>query len=325
MRNRLLGLAIVALMSAPSFAQDDCCNTCSEPGCSQSWHVVGGIEALFLRPRLNNGDAFIVSSVTQDDRVRSFDFDYETAPRLTVGLENCKGLGARVRYFYIDADAFESQIVDLGLNDRVSRTITDGVFITDVDAAGVLDDGVTVATDLKLQTLDLEMTQRLNLGKSTVNVSGGIRWAQVESRLAASEFDNVGVLNDAYFVGAKFSGWGATIAASLDRQLGCSGLSLLANTRASAIMGKSDVGVIDPLFGGDYLLADRYSGMFIGEVQVGAKYACTLSNGSVASVQATYEGQYWGGMPLATRMGDNFSDSDDLFLDGFGFGLGLNF
>jgi hypothetical protein len=168
------------------------------------------------------------------------------------------------------------------------------------------------------------LTQRLELRKTTVNFAAGVRWAETQSRLLATEFDNLGVINDDYRVAAKFNGWGATFAAGLNRQLGCSGLSLLANTRASALMGQSDVGVLDPV-GGNYLLEDRYSGMFIGEVQVGAQYAHLLSNGSEVSIRATYEGQYWTGMSLATRMSENFSDSDHLFLDGFGFGLGLNF
>jgi len=114
------------------------------------------------------------------------------------------------------------------------------------------------------------------------------------------------------------------MAAGLNRQLGCCGLSLLANTRASALMGTSDMGVLDAGTG-DFLINDRYAGMFIGEVQVGAQYARMLCNGSEASLRVTYEGQFWTGMPLATRMGPNFSDSDQLFLDGFGIGLGLNF
>ena len=89
-------------------------------------------------------------------------------------------------------------------------------------------------------------------------------------------------------------------------------------------MGKSDMGVRD-FTAFDFVIDDRYSGMFIGEVQVGTQYARTLSCGAEATLRLTYEGQIWTGMPLATRMGSDFSDSDQLFLDGFGIGLGYNY
>ncbi len=91
------------------------------------------------------------------------------------------------------------------------------------------------------------------------------------------------------------------------------------------MMGQSDVDVLDPLGGNFTLDDDRYSGMFISEVQVGVQYAHQLPSGCEVSIRGTYEGQYWTGMSLATRMGENFTDSDQLFMDGFGIGLGLNY
>jgi hypothetical protein len=287
--------------------------------------VAGGAEALFLKPRLPNGEAFAVTSTTLDTRVRSFEFDYEASPRLWLGVENCDGLGARVGYFYLDADATESALIELGRNDLGSRNISEDVFFAGVGATGTVDDGIAVGTDLKLQTLDIEATQRIVRNCTTFNFAGGVRWATTESRLLATTFDNLGVIDDDYGVRADFDGWGATFAAGLNRQLGCSGLSLLANTRGSALMGKSDVDVLDPIGGNFTFDDDRYSGMFIGEVQVGVKYCRLLSCGAEVSLRGTYEGQYWTGMSLATRMGENFTDSDQLFLDGFGVGLGLNY
>ncbi len=217
----------------------------------------------------------------------------------------------------------ETAVDDGGSTDFVQRSISEGLFVA-TTAIGAVGDRMTVATDLKLQTLDFEATQRVELRRTTFNFAAGVRWADIESRLYSLTFDPGNVAIDDYGVSSEFEGWGATFAAGLNRKLGGNGLSLVANTRVSAMVGESDVFVLDP-GAGTFSIDDRSSGLYIGEVLLGLQYSRQMRCGAEFAVRGTWEGQYWTGMPLATRMGENFTDSDQMFLDGFGIGMGLNY
>ena len=328
MKTGLLGTVVAVLIVHSVHAQSSENNhLCGDASCGQSWHAVAGVETLFLKPRLPNGEAFSISDAGLDVRNRGFEFDHELSPRVWFGFENCNGFGARTRYFYLDADTSETAIVDLGLTNAIQRRIADGIFFADLDAGGAAGDGMFVATDLKMQTFDIEATQRVELRRTTLNLAAGVRWADIVSGLHAVSFDNVGAVADDYRVRADFQGWGATLAAGLNRRLGARGLSLVGNTRVSAILGSADFDANDPRIGpgGIFTMDDRSSGLFIAEVLLGLQYSRRLDCGAEFSLRGTWEGQYWTGMPLATRMDDNFTDSDQIFLEGFGIGVGLNY
>ncbi len=328
MKTGVLGAVVAALMVHSVHAQSsECYNTCGDSSYAHSWHAVAGVETLFLKPHLPNGEAFSISDAGLDVRNRGFDFDHELSPRVWLGIENCSGFGARTRYFYLDADTAETAIVDLGLTSAIQRQIADGLFLADLDAGGAVGDGMSVTTDLKMQTFDIEATQRIEMRRTTLNLAAGVRWADIVSGLHAVSFDNVGAVADDYRVRADFQGWGATVAAGLNRRLGTRGLALVGNARVSAILGSADLNANDPRIGpgGIFTMDDRSSGLFIAEVMLGLQYSRQLDCGAELSLRGTWEGQYWTGMPLATRMDDNFTDSDQIFLEGFGIGVGLNF
>jgi hypothetical protein len=81
---------------------DECCDPC-RAGC------VAGAELLFLRPYESDGDFT--------------DFDYEDGYRFWLGWQSATGLGARIRYFDLEAeegtDVFEVSAVDFEAFDTV--------------------------------------------------------------------------------------------------------------------------------------------------------------------------------------------------------------
>ena len=140
--------------------------------------------------------------------------------------------------------------------------------------------------------------------------------------VVVEQFDAVNILVEDYNVFANFEGYGPTFALEMNRPLR-GNLSWIAGTRHSVLYGESDVRVVE-LGGNDFDMLDRKSGMYIAEVQTGVQYTRCLGRAEMV-LRGVWEAQYWAGMPLATRMGENFSDSDELFMDGFSFALGFNY
>lgn len=81
---------------------DECCDPCRAG-------FVGSFEVLFLRPYESEGDFN--------------DFDYEDGYRFTLGWQSATGLGARLRYFDLEAeegtDLFESEYFDIEVFDAI--------------------------------------------------------------------------------------------------------------------------------------------------------------------------------------------------------------
>ena len=97
------------------------------------YYQSGGVQSIDAGNIIGNGD--------------SADFDFSLSPRFTVGVENCNGLGARVRYWLFD------------------------------DSAPTTDNTGYVAIDA--YTFDMEIYKRVQLGKSTtLEGFGGVRWLE---------------------------------------------------------------------------------------------------------------------------------------------------
>ncbi|TWT35115.1 hypothetical protein KOR34_00020 [Posidoniimonas corsicana] len=118
----------------------DCC--CSSGGCTLTFDV----DFLFMKYYQSGG----VQSSDAGEIVgnnENAEFDFELAPRFTVGVETCGGLGARVRYWFFDHSA---------------PTVDGGGFVA-VDA----------------YTFDAELFKRVQLGRSTtLEGFGGARWSE---------------------------------------------------------------------------------------------------------------------------------------------------
>ncbi len=300
--------------------------------CPSPYRISGGAEVVWIEPHLNNGAAFIEydtvdEGVAIDDfdniddmTFRSVEFDKGTAIRAWLGIENCQRLGSRVRYFYFNQDANpRSAMVGADLVDAVARDIG-------VAEATALAEGATlsVTSSLEMQALDLEVTKTIQLCPVQLTFSGGLRWARTDSLLRVQTDNTAQDLDAGYQVDAVFDGYGPTFAMDVRHPLygGC--LAMVGGVRTSAMFGNSDVTVVG-INNPDTTQVGRDSGLFIAELTIGMEYRTRFCCGPELLIRAAWEGQYWSGMPLATRMGDNFSDADSMFVEGIGLTAGLTF
>lgn len=290
------------------------CNCDSHASRSERWYA--GAAAVFLKPHLGVNDAMMEERIgsVPDYQMRAFDFDYEIAPRVWFGYESCDAMGFRVSYFRYDQGA--KPIVESNLPGFVSRDLRKGIATYFLDAATT---GRFVArTDLQLETIDLDATKVFDWTTSRVSIAAGLRYGRVESNLFAASLNGAGAIEEGHWVNTDTAGLGPTLAAAGSRPI-C-GIDVGFGTRGSLLFGESDF----HLFAVDqppatayrgFEDADRANGMFIGEFSLSAQKRVHVA-GCECDVRVAWEGQFWTGMPLATRMGDNFTDETNLFAEG---------
>ena len=154
----------------------DCC--CVDPCCCSGGYYFEA-EATFFR--FHEADGVVRGAPGTFDG----EFDFDAAPRLTLGYVNCDGMGARIRYWSHDADATFNNAAGAPL------------FSLDVDTTN----------------LDFEVFQEICLDCcTTLEVSAGIRVNDFEWQ----HLDAAGALVRS----EQFDGFGGMIAVEVRRDLG---------------------------------------------------------------------------------------------------------
>jgi opacity protein-like surface antigen len=233
------------------------------------------------------GFNFVDSGI--DDRVSDSENDepngiYDAEPawdlgfRIWGGFTNCDGYGARVRFFWWDStfDTAETGEVE-GTDPVLPRN--------------------QVNAEMELWVLDVEGTASASVGGMEVLLSGGIRFASVEtsgSRFASDSdpFDQI------YNSRAEFSGYGPTLAVEGRGTMGC--LGIFAGTRVSLLFGETDL---------EFNFTDAEDGdrsgsmvenddvVYVIELTLGAEYNFCCG-GCDGFIRAALEAQLWGGATL---------------------------
>jgi len=252
---------------------------------------VAGAEVVFLKPFATNGDlpgSFPIIGTQAD-------FQFESTPRFWLGYVRPSGLGSQFRYWEFDHS------VDGSLNDDPNDLITGR---------------------LKFRTFDWELLQQVNFSRWWLQMSGGLRYAEIniDERLT---LNNSSILRSSYNFGSGFDGVGLTAGLQATRALTKSGnLQMTAGGRASLLFGDRkyffdiEFANID-LF--DFNTRNDNDLVGIFELNVGPRYTRRLANGANVFVGGGFEGQLWQGSGTA------FSTPFDTSLGSIGFaGLGAN-
>mgnify|MGYP006969380492 FL=1 len=264
--------------------------------------VVGGVEATFLFPILDSGNA----SVFVEDYFGAYNTLYATSavslddemfvsPRIWVGLQHCSGWGVNARMFR--------------LGDSDSVFVPDTPFFLQSHFA---------TSRLRAETFDVELTKSwCNYYGDGRNFAFGFRYANLEaSELVEAhaevngDFAQAMGLTDRYFDGPGFTfAYGGTKATC-----GCCGVNLFFNFRGSFLWGdirnaaQTTAFAFDPGVAGaatDFstAVAETDDMTFIGEIQLGVRWQHQLQCCCARAFLSTaLEYQYWhadGGLAAA--------------------------
>ncbi|HKI33385.1 MAG TPA: Lpg1974 family pore-forming outer membrane protein [Gemmataceae bacterium] len=282
-----------------------------------------------------------------------FDYSYSASPKLWLGWVSESGLGARVSWWRFD-QAAKQQL--LAFNTPVAAplvgegaasqsffsgnasagAVTPPLAITVgplVGAAGETPATLIATSNLKVDVWDVEATQDCALGSWCLQLSGGVRYAHIDQNYNAYSAQPSlpgGALSNALLTGHNYDGAGPTVAGQLRRELGKSGLALIANVRGSELYGSgrqqaTEQTVFVPAAGGPTLVTTSngfhtHDGLLrIAEVELGVQYTQELG-GARLFIQPALVGQSWSG-----SAGNASSQTGDLGFFGLELEIGVNF
>ena len=289
--------------------------------------IVAGAAAVFLKPGFDSDTAFFTEDQSGGGTVTTsndFPYNYQTAPRINLGVIDNEGLSAQVRWFQLEDNSGASATAGnnfIFFNALPTKTATGGI-----SAGGQAGDYMSVSSNLKLYTIDLDLSQELNFERWQTTFGGGYRHASVsQTYRAEGTASGAPVSSD---VGHRFDGDGLVVFAEARRPLGLfdrrskgtSSLSLISSVKYSALWGNSKYSAEDKTPGPTVAVAqsDSKKSLSIAEVQVGAQADFVLQTGALVWVRAAWEGMWWHGAGSAA------SESGDLSLLGGSIAIGMD-
>lgn len=188
----------------------DCVHDCD---CGPIWRWVGGVEATYLDPRFHS-----TGNPDADQALKTVDPGWTAAPRIWLGVENCNGWGARIRYWQ--------------LSDEQSR-----FDITDFQPGSIFD----ISQTLKMYDIDAEVTKRMDLGNWNLLGSFGGRFASLQRLVMASNFDITSPADSFIFLfNNQTNAGGVTGSVELSRPIGVGAWEVFGLFRGSALWGETD-------------------------------------------------------------------------------------
>jgi hypothetical protein len=300
------------------------CDPCQQPSVVPQgglYHGMGGAQRcgwatgysfVFLKPFYGANTAFTVltpgagGSTFGNDQ--QFDYSLNLSSRVFVEYVGQSDTGIRATWFGFQNDA-----------DSINANVPAGGFVArPIGSIAVPGETVHAASGFDLDTIDLDLTHRVRVRQSLLNIGGGVRWAgyrqsyesSITSPMLGQEVGNAS---------RQFHGIGPTLFAEWRRPLWSSQFSLLANVRGSMLYGSSkSASYQQGLLGGESAFQSKNDDFIaIGESQLGGEWSAWISRRTVLFVQMAWETQYWLGVGTA------FDKNDDLGLFGFNTTVGL--
>lgn len=251
-------------------------------------------EHLFLNSKISNQGTeriFYVGRFTSmTENEGNIESPLQYASRLSVGYEGAKGGGIQARWFSFSED-----------QTYTGRVREGGPWI---DISG--------GTELNVEAVDLEFTQRGKFGVWDWLATGGVRYADLNLTEQQINFEILSDFAWAGDTGFEFEGAGPTFSLMGVRNLGRTGLSIFGRGRTALLFGDLEHASAFRS-GGRYTVEDEF--LQVWEFQLGTNYQVELGCAG-----------FFGGIFWEAQRWD--SDSDlfgDLAFHGFGVTSGIRF
>ena len=219
--------------------------------------LFGSVEVAFLKPHLAGAPAAFASAGVASKIING---TWIPNVRYVLGYRGDSGLGVRARYWSYQhtfnyVPPYQAQLVP---------PFTPAVF------------------GIRMEAIDTEATLDQQLRHFDVQLSGGIRYGNLQYRSDVATLFGVGTVT--------FEGVGPTMSLGGRRNLGDSGVSLFGNVRGSMLFGHINNSA--PLV---YMPAGSYRNevMTIAENQMGVAWTRNLASTWQFEVRTAWETQYW--------------------------------
>jgi len=267
-----------------------------------------GCTLVFAKPHYKESfEATAIALPSMDSQLLGFEFDYDLAPRIWLGVSRDDGLGVRATYWQYDHSAQDRSFAFNGatMYSAQAMTVIFPAYITTATPGDVL----SLASGLEVQTLDLEGTQTVCVGRLQALVSAGVRYASLTQESSAW-ITNSGFTTQELRWSRRFSGLGPTVRMELRRPLGDFGLEFFGAGGGALLFGKKDLyrtvapDVVSP-DPDTVTLDDEDEVVGCGGMELGLQWTRPLARGGNLFVRGAWEGQLWtdAGAPTLTFLG----------------------
>ena len=281
----------------------------------------GSVSVEYLETAFQNNSAITQLNSTAGRasfaRSESFDFDFETAPRLRFGFESKFGPGVELDYFQYDQRSNVSSFTSNGLN---SGQLSTGLFgpssLTTLEAANA---GETLAAThgIDIETFSIMFFKEIKFPISRLNGTFGFQYASIfqtlEGRLTNATGDVIGSLRST----SDFRAYGPKFRLEYYRPIGHTKLEFITKVGGGVLFGERDQIVSNTgspavnRFGSDEL---AITGDFYGGVQ----YKQNTAENRAYYIRLGVTHQTWIGGGTAVDAQETFG------LRGFAFEVGFN-
>lgn len=227
--------------------------------------LMAGGTFYFVRPYLHNNTAFVTTFNLGQPNAQavseSFHWDFQPAFAGWIGWTSASGLGIRARYFDF-SESSETASLTNGITPppQTQTTINAPLanFLSLPPAGGATfgspgtllntgfgTDHLTFGSNLRIQTIDLELTYRMNTSYGLFQAFGGGRYLNLAQGYHATLVNNgegapAFISETQSFDAARsFHGGGPTCGLEWDLPIGRTGFSVYANARGSLLVGNS--------------------------------------------------------------------------------------
>ncbi len=284
--------------------------------------VYGGFEFLWMRAHFDQNVAMIIDPPVGNTMV-PFDYGFELSPRARLGWRSCHGVGFRATYWQFDqAAAIETATAVPGATPVYLFVYGAGGNLTR-NAYADLGETLISAHSLRLQSLDLELTQDFGLKCFRVRAGAGVRLAEMDQRLRGEVYDATNALWEIVTNDLTFQGVGPTVSLQCWRDLGpCSPIAAYAGIRGAFLFSDTRQEIYEMKDG--YTtevvdIADAREVISLGELSLGLQYtACGFAHTQFLA-RCSYETQAW------FDVGGPVDSDSTVSLDGLALTLGLTY
>ena len=208
--------------------------TCEECCCPRGgW--VGGAGVYVIKPHWTTNPAFaatVTNGAVNIDSQSDFPYSYYATPLLWFGYIGENGLGARTRFWLFDQSSTLTRTNDGNV------TYISAAPLNYLNSSSTAGDVLTFNSGLKVNVVDLELTQTFQVGSVRGQLSAGGRYTHIQQTYHHVE-SPLTALDDIVDSSQSFNCFGPSIGGEIRRSILNSGLSLYANGRGSILFGRS--------------------------------------------------------------------------------------
>jgi hypothetical protein len=231
------------------------CPTNCRPLCPDTSGWFGDIGFYVLRPQWGGGNPAFATEAYANPAAGAtfsqaeFEHDYTFTPLISIGYAGRNGLGVRGRWWSLRSeeqlgvglvgdglnDVYLSTPSLLGVGGVETQAGTVGGNLTDVDGS--------FRNRLSLDVIDLESIWDTSIGRSSLLMSAGVRYAHIGNTYDAeiNQYDTVALTTESASLRSNntFNGAGPTASLQAYRMIGQTNLSVYGLSRGSLLFGES--------------------------------------------------------------------------------------